>query len=196
MRAAKPSYISVGVLLYLIAAVPPAQSAPREPPSRETTVSNTVEYQFVGFTAHVDDGLWEYAGLSGVAAMNAACSDDFGAGARAATLSEAKRISLAVKAGIGNGENGWIAPGNSPIEVYEIQAGKFQAFDTSYAQPVGPIIAGAVHGEVLARAFCGAYHGGVQGFGPALLSDGSLFLLPCLNSHSAACSAPVSVPVQ
>lgn len=196
MRVSRPSYISVGLLVYLVAAVPPAQSAPREPPPREVTVTNTVEYQFVGFTTHMDDGQWEYAGLSGVAAMNAACSDDFGAGARAATLSEAKRISSAVKAGIGSGENGWIAPGNSPIEVYEVEAGKYQAFDTSSAQPVGPIIAGAVRGEVVTRAFCGAYNGGVQGFGPVLLSDGSPFLVPCLNSNSAACSAPVSVPVQ
>ena len=85
------------------------------PVSIPSTAQMTVEWRYIGHTAYADRGYFRYERLLGVAAMNKACSTEFGGGARAATISEAFLIDSEADV-----ERQWVVPGASSITVMGI----------------------------------------------------------------------------
>jgi hypothetical protein len=154
-----------------------------------------VEYRYVGLTDYEDAGTFRFGNLEGVGAMNKACADTFGAGARAATIAEAFYYEGDLS------RQGWLVPGSSPIVVYANSVG-YNAVDAATGITVGPTRSS--QDQSLLRSYCNQYHVSSFGGAPVIVFTrdsgtkygGVDYTEECGEERPAACSAPVSIPVR
>lgn len=162
------------------------------PVTIQNTVPTIVEYRYLGLTNHADDGDFEFGNLKGLAAMNKACSSEFGFTARVATIAEALfRDDAATDA-----RDGWLAPsgpmtfGNARFD--SLSFGKF-AMDPETALRLGATV--RFTGLALQSAFCVRYSAPDDFFlAPVIESTGLVSTASCSTVKPVACSAPVAMP--
>ncbi len=162
------------------------------PVTIHNTVPTIVEYRYIGLTTHVDDGDFEFGNLKGLAAMNKACSSEFGFTARVATITEA----LFRDDAITDTRDGWLAPSGPMtfgVEPFDFRrAGQFPI-----DQATGFRLGATVLGTTLAAqyAFCGRYTAPEVFFiAPVIESTGLVATGSCSIAKPVACSAPVAMP--
>ena len=160
------------------------QSSPI-PVTIPSAAQSIVEWRYIGHTVYADQGIFEYDGLLGIAAMNKACATEFGASARAATISEALFVDS-----IADVEHQWLVPGASSMTL-TYSAAYYTPFDTATGTQVGK--PDQLQGPALVNAYCLRYTDD-YGWGPTLTKNGAIGIEPC-NSLSlpVACSAPVAI---
>lgn len=148
-----------------------------------------VEVRYVGVTTHLDDGEWEYpvgGGVAGVAAMNRACRDDYGPGARAATIQD---MLLAESPA-----DSWLVPSDLAVAAVESFQGFFIAVDASTGYQVGPEAPDTF--LAFSLAYCNRYLTGQSSGRGVVMRLGGIGATFCDREFPAACAAPVVIPVQ
>jgi len=152
-----------------------------------------VEYRYVGLTTGVTNGRIISGALIGVPAMNAACADEFGAGARGATFTEAL---FWRDDGSTDPRFGWLAPGD-PIKVVLDSQGMYMPIDaTTGWSSIGPPRDNP--SSAYGGTFCHKYTNGTTATaqGPVILENGIATADQCTQTHPVACSAPFAIPVR
>jgi hypothetical protein len=146
-----------------------------------------VEYRYVGVTAHEDDGSFQYGGALGMPAINKACADDFGEGARAATISE-------VSFRNDDGASAWVGSGNSPM-VAAANGAEYIPIDTATGVAVG--LRRNTEAIALLNSYCRRYETDEHDLlGVTVTPGGGTLNTACQGIRPAACSAPTAIPVR
>jgi hypothetical protein len=162
-------------------------------------VQNTakiVEYRYIGVTEFESNGLVEFGGLVGIAAMNKVCNAEFGPSSRAASIAEAFWRDDPQDL-----RKGWLVPRGpmSFVKGTAIGTDFFAAIDSSSGVAVSAEgNADAVTAGLL--SYCGRYtqaneQGSVTTFGAATGGTGAVSGSLCDNIQPIACSAPVAIPI-